>query len=461
MTTTPQATQHTPISPQFEMLDKDDETKNTHLWLVNRATDVASHHAVMGSAIVQFMHSHAPAIHQGLWDADNSAPYNDPIGAIPTYKSHFYDPSTGRNYLGESDPTALTRGRQYFDEALACYWNGNMEQAAYRLGLSLHYLTDCSQPMHATNFTNIDKPLMYHQGFEEYVITWLKANPITPPGYKQSLTSTNPNDYIIEAAKRSATHAGAITGQVTLTAWQNVLLHSQWSGLVEPVMKPMLLDSIEVVSQYLVLWMTQATSRPVWQPNTVAIDEGQTVDLMALPSWDFARADWRPQGHAVNSEASAASKQAATTCDDRGNTDSASRAMIGQCFMLTGPGRRDVKVGLSAHVGLSVSSHLTADGTASLSIWIIKLSDALNLWDHTDPFAFEVHNIYNDSQQTQHVVPDPTPVNSKIVKDLTFTLAGDVSYIVLATLNTNGTSSALGSFALGTSVSFARLTIAA
>ncbi len=27
--------------------------------------------------------------------------------------SHFYDPDTGKNYDGETDPTALTRGRTY------------------------------------------------------------------------------------------------------------------------------------------------------------------------------------------------------------------------------------------------------------------------------------------------------------------------------------------------------------
>lgn len=177
-----------PMHVEFDMQDKDDETRNTHLWLVNRATEMASEAGPVGAALADLMRQHAARMHQGLWDADNAAPYNDPIAGVASYASHFYDPTTGLNYLKQADPTALTRGRQFFDAALDYYWDGDQERAVYFLGLSLHYITDCSQPMHAVNFTNLDIPLKYHAGFEEYVITWLNAHPQQRPAYQQTLT---------------------------------------------------------------------------------------------------------------------------------------------------------------------------------------------------------------------------------------------------------------------------------
>src|SRR5437660_10223779 len=91
----------------------------------------------------------------GIYAADVQAPYNDPVAGQATYKSHFYDPDSGENWMHETDPTALTRGRMYFSLARDAYFDGDMGHAGYLFGLSLHYLTDLSQPMHAGNFTYI------------------------------------------------------------------------------------------------------------------------------------------------------------------------------------------------------------------------------------------------------------------------------------------------------------------
>lgn len=43
--------------------------------------------------------------------------------------------------------------------------------AGYWLGLSLHYLTDLTRPMHAGNFTYLDSYFIgYHTGFESYAL---------------------------------------------------------------------------------------------------------------------------------------------------------------------------------------------------------------------------------------------------------------------------------------------------
>jgi hypothetical protein len=86
----------------------------------------------------------------GLKDADNYDPRYSGI----LFSSHFYDPDTGRNYLGFPFGTALTEAERRFREAasLALNSGGATYDAGFALGLALHYLTDLTQPMHAANF---------------------------------------------------------------------------------------------------------------------------------------------------------------------------------------------------------------------------------------------------------------------------------------------------------------------
>ena len=50
---------------------------------------------------------------------------------LATYKSHFFDPETGLNWLGEDSPTAVTEGPKFFKMALDEYNNGNIHAAGY------------------------------------------------------------------------------------------------------------------------------------------------------------------------------------------------------------------------------------------------------------------------------------------------------------------------------------------
>ncbi|WP_168167783.1 hypothetical protein [Duganella sp. HH101] len=117
---------------------------------------------------------------KGLRDADDKGEYNDSIGIIPTYKSHFFNPATGKNWWGDTAPTALTQAIVFAYKSLSyCALLEDQPQqpeaqlkewrtqAGYALGLALHYVTDLSQPMHAANFINW--PLSgdwRHSGFE-------------------------------------------------------------------------------------------------------------------------------------------------------------------------------------------------------------------------------------------------------------------------------------------------------
>jgi hypothetical protein len=140
---------------------------------------------------------------QGLYDADYEDALRDKQRGIPYWSSHFYDPDTRQNYWKDGSPTALERGRDFFRASLRVLQidggnlkfrigrrsgggslhfkvegatRGNMAQASFKmLGIALHYFTDLSQPMHASNVANIyGKDVRYpqptdfrHSGFEE------------------------------------------------------------------------------------------------------------------------------------------------------------------------------------------------------------------------------------------------------------------------------------------------------
>lgn len=111
-------------------------------------------------------------VKKGLNDADYEYPWqgNYITGKTYTWHDHFYnpgpEPNRERNYLGGAS-SAVTEGRRYFNLSVyaamrALHYKsanrvpppGLYDEAAYYLGLSLHFLTDLTQPMHSANFTN-------------------------------------------------------------------------------------------------------------------------------------------------------------------------------------------------------------------------------------------------------------------------------------------------------------------
>ena len=261
---------NTYLIPNWAMNDKDDDTRNTHLWIVNRALEMvylesARLNEPFGGKLQQLVSSNLAMLHQGLWDADNKAPYNDPVLGQATYMSHFYDSDTEENYLGFRSPTALTQGARYFQQALSAYWSGAMDQAAYNLGLALHYVTDVGQPMHAANFINVfNYPPKYHEDFEQYVVEWTNAN--RPPAipYSGNLLSAAPGDFIKEAARRSKAREGDLVNLQAVLAYKTHF-EKQWHDLISPAIDGALKDIRDVTSQYLALWMRLALSA---QPGT-------------------------------------------------------------------------------------------------------------------------------------------------------------------------------------------------
>lgn len=83
-----------------------------------------------------------------------------------TFAGHFYDPDTGKNWLGQSSPTARTRAEGYFETAVSKYQNGDIDGALDAIGKGTHYVSDLNEPHHASNLTAINSN---HSAFEAYV----------------------------------------------------------------------------------------------------------------------------------------------------------------------------------------------------------------------------------------------------------------------------------------------------
>lgn len=144
-----------------------DEGKSTHLFIVNRAMAILGKHQSLPRAAKAYARLSNAAcssrLRQGLDDADHKVSYNN----WWTWKSHFFDPSTGTNYLGDDDPVAYDEALEHLATARSRLAAGDVTKGCYELGLALHYVTDIMQPMHAANFAATDRPLKLHSNLED------------------------------------------------------------------------------------------------------------------------------------------------------------------------------------------------------------------------------------------------------------------------------------------------------
>ncbi len=188
--------QSNPSKVLWDAESSTDESESTHLWIVNRALDILNLHSDQSPGAAMISRMNEPecrdAWQRGLLDADFKAAYNGgtadlapgtsaiEIGAAAfsagsTWASHFYDPDTGLNYKGQSSPTAFTQTMLFASASSMIGQDPSVDVGAfnesspcYDLGLSLHYFTDLTQPMHAANFTTTDRPKFLHSNFESY-----------------------------------------------------------------------------------------------------------------------------------------------------------------------------------------------------------------------------------------------------------------------------------------------------
>ena len=257
---------------------------DTHDWIVDRSFEMvyaATPTQPFASKLKQFVQSNYARLHAGVHDADNVSEYND----NGTYLSHFYDPDTQENYLGFRYPTAYTRCRDYFSQSLAAFRRGAFDQAAYNLGLALHYQTDVGQPMHAANFTNINPPFGYHSAFEQHVVAWVAAN--NPPAirYSDALHFAAPEDFVAEAARRSKPRDAILTSQSALAAW-GLPIPTAWDRIVDPVIAAALVDIRDVCSQFIAFWAKEAFASV--ETGWIHMNLTTTTEANAVANGQFA-----------------------------------------------------------------------------------------------------------------------------------------------------------------------------
>jgi len=280
------------LLPAFDAENPFDEAQSTHLWIVNRAAQLAQGAPQYGSAIVQllkpFQGQVGDPFHdnmcQGLYDADFLTAYNGPLipkwVGTPTYASHFYDPDTGLNWLGDSDWTAVSQGQKLFWQALDAYLSGDLSTAGYNLGLALHYFTDLMQPMHAANFTYLSSWAPgYHTGFESYVME-NQSSVTVPSSFVTSAVSANPTAFLINAAKNSKYKYYAQLCPSSITnnySSQNGLTVAQQQAIY-PLVQDILYDAIVFTSQYIFLWMSLAQGE-LANCQIVSAVSGMAIDV--------------------------------------------------------------------------------------------------------------------------------------------------------------------------------------
>lgn len=172
------------------------------------------------------------AAYRGLDDADYKDPWRgdvilpdliNPRNSICTWHDHFYHPERQKNYRGDNT-SAVTEGRRYFnlsiqvamrmlklggfDAPLALH-----DKAGHYLGLSLHFLTDLTQPMHAVNFTNV---FGHDGGYPRSPVLWDKRHSTFEAHAEGEVQKGYFDNY---DTRYPLGHADVQTGDVVDAAW--------------------------------------------------------------------------------------------------------------------------------------------------------------------------------------------------------------------------------------------------
>lgn len=243
-----------PITAEWSAEEPHSEGRNSHLWIVSHGIDIMSRSSVVKSNELTLLNQWRSDLEQGVFDADHMNPYYD----NGTYCSHFYDPDTGKTYISLSlAKNAKETGAKYFRLAGEAYQKNDQKQAFYYLGLSLHYLTDLTQPMHASNFTNVSTPFGYHSKFEDFVDTIKENYKVTDDKGYWNFSST-PEEWLHQTAVQSKKDApGILNSEIYdwfIKAAVSQYYADKWRSEVTPTAGKRLMEAQRISAGYIHFW---------------------------------------------------------------------------------------------------------------------------------------------------------------------------------------------------------------
>ncbi|EMA6343817.1 phospholipase CerA [Bacillus cytotoxicus] len=237
------------------------EGVNSHLWIVNRAMDIMSRNTtIVKQEQLALLNEWRTDLENGIYSADYENPYYD----NSTFTSHFYDPDSGKTYISFAKQAKET-GAKYFKLAGESYQNKDMKQAFFYLGLSLHYLGDVNQPMHAANFTNLSYPQGFHSKYENFVDTIKDNYKVTDGNGYWNWKGRNPEDWIHAAAVVAKQDFPGIVNDNTKDWFVRATISQEyadkWRAEVTPMTGKRLMDAQRVTAGYIQLWFDTYVNR--------------------------------------------------------------------------------------------------------------------------------------------------------------------------------------------------------
>ncbi len=167
-----------------------------------------THQYIVANALTILSNDKGNSIFQGELNASilmEATDWPDKFGNetdAGTFAGHFYDPDAGKNWLGQTSPTARTRAESYFQTAVNAYRSGDVQLAMSNLGKGTHYVSDLNEPHHASNLTAVNSN---HSDFEKYVDKNRRSYTISGNSFSSSVYTTAQNtatgDLMYSAAK--------------------------------------------------------------------------------------------------------------------------------------------------------------------------------------------------------------------------------------------------------------------
>jgi hypothetical protein len=242
------------------------QSGNTHLWIVNRALELLAKFddpGVRNFVATMNQRSIRAEWENGLWDADGPtyADHPDNMGA------HFYN-AAGKDWMGNAtsvvtydfvegsiipivsgilgaspaanvaasklifkNQSSCNNARECANAQLAKLNGGLNTSNAYALGLALHYMTDVTQPMHASGYDGFKIPNNLHPQYEYYA-AFVQGNwPATNMIWDKRWAGSDPDTVFVQSSLKSngfapsllkALHINGDAGIVTIQGFNGI-----------------------------------------------------------------------------------------------------------------------------------------------------------------------------------------------------------------------------------------------